>query len=196
MNMLAKVLIGTAAVAGVGAIIAIAAGDEQEEKKVVTTNESGVTAVPVTEEKEEDQSVLKKIKKFVKKQLIRALGFVVKHIEQVQAVGAVIGLAGTVISIAKTVRDFAKASDTDQKLDEIEQRLIELDEKERRRANSIGTYVEEFWRATDHNLNIINENVKEHDHYIGYTLDAVAEKVGLNIDQLVQDREEARVKLA
>ena len=116
MNLLAKVLIGTAGVAAVGAVVAFVA--VKETKKEDEQTDSKITVIT-----KGDQSVIGRIKRFVKKKFIKALSWVVLHMEQIEAVGAVIGLASGVISIAGAIRDYKAGSDLANKIDELEDQM-------------------------------------------------------------------------
>lgn len=101
---------------------------KEEKKSAVVIKGFAENGCPIVEEvkPEEDESVLKKIKKFVKRKFIKALTFVALHMQQIEAIGAVLGLAGTVISISGAIRDFAKGNDTQKKLDSINNKLDQL----------------------------------------------------------------------
>lgn len=163
MTILTKVLIGATAIgAGVAIVECLTSNEEVEAKK-----EEKV--VDITEEivKREDDTVLKKIKRFVKKKFIKFLAWVTLHMEQIEAVGAVVGLAGSVISISGAVRDFARGNDLNDKIDRLEQLLYKHDRLERDRVNHLGVYIQE-------NVAVINENLKTTDKDVI----ALAEKLG------------------
>ena len=122
MNLLAKVLIGTAVVAGASAVVAVIASKE-EEKKVVKVENGNVVQMPTKQEKE---PLLDRIKKYVRKKIIKFLAFVALHSEQIEAASTVIGLGSGVIAIAGAIRDFKNGNDTQEKLDEINTKLDTL----------------------------------------------------------------------
>lgn len=118
MTTLTKVLIGAAAVTTIGAIVVIA-NKKTQEKEVDEQIEE-------TEEKE-DKSIIKRIKDYVTKKVVRILGWVALHMEQIEAAGAIIGFVGTIISITGAIRDFVRNNDLSGKLDEINQKLDGMD---------------------------------------------------------------------
>lgn len=113
MNMLVKVLIGTAGVAAVGTVVAVVAKKEEKHNDVA---EQAV-------KKDEDGSILKRIQRFVKKKVIKFLAWVALHMEQIEAASAVIGLGSACFSIASAVRDFKAGSDLANKIDELEDQM-------------------------------------------------------------------------
>ena len=119
MTMLAKVLMGAAAVSVVGTGIAVYANKKKAEK-VLDAVEEAFTPV---EDREEELNVVQRIKKFVRKKVIKFLAWVALHMEQIEAVSAVIGLASGAIGIATAVRDFRKGNDMQEQLDCIETKL-------------------------------------------------------------------------
>ena len=116
MTSLVKVLIGTAVVAAVGTGVALAVHDNK--KTMIDVAEQAV-------EKDEDGSVLKKIKRFVKRKVIKFLAWVALHMEQIEAASCVIGLASGVISIASAIKEYRRGDDIQDKLDWIQNRIIE-----------------------------------------------------------------------
>ena len=175
MRLVTKVLIGTAVVASVTAIAVIASEKEEKKDKVAVLtadNEQGirVDVVDMAAEKKEDKSVLKRIKRFVKQKFVKALAWVALHMEQIEAIGAVLGLAGAVVSIAGSVRDFAKGYETQKQLDRIEALVANHDELQLERTNHIGQYV-------DHCAKTINDNLRTTDEDVL----ALAEALGVDI---------------
>lgn len=149
MTNLMKIAIGAGITAAGIAITAhfVEKMEEKEENvegsKVVVLKDFKEDGTPVIEKAKEDKSVLKRIKTFVKKKFIKALTFVALHMEQIEAIGAVLGLAGTVISISGAIRDFAKGNDVNKKLDAI-MKKIEDDER------AINHNQQVFGTALDH----------------------------------------------
>jgi len=118
MTMLTKVLIGAAAV-GTVAIVAKAVKDNEKKN-----NDLAEQAV----RQDEKQSIFKRIKRFVTKRIIRLLGWVAIHMEQIEAAGTIIGFVGTIISITGAVRDFVRSNDLNGKLDELNEKVDALTE--------------------------------------------------------------------
>lgn len=114
MNTLTKVLIGAAAVTAVAVVVKVINDKKEEPKKEV--------------EDEKKESPIKRIKDFVIKKVIRILGWVAIHMEQIEAASAIIGLVGAVISIATAMRDFVKNNDICGKLDAIDKKLTEQEQ--------------------------------------------------------------------
>lgn len=174
MRLVTKVLIGTAVVASVTAIAVIASEKEEKKDKVAVLtadNDQGirVDVVDMAAEKV-DKSVLKRIKRFVKQKFVKAIAWVALHMEQIEAIGAVLGLAGAVVSIAGSVRDFAKGYETQKQLDRIEALVANHDELQLERTNHIGEYV-------DHCAKTINANLRTTDEDVL----ALAEALGVDI---------------
>lgn len=114
MNTLTKVLIGAAAVTAVAVVVKVINDKKEEPKKEA--------------EDEKKESPIKRIKNFVIKKVIRILGWVVIHMEQIEAASAIIGLVGAVISIVTATRDFVKNNDICGKLDAIDKKLTEQEQ--------------------------------------------------------------------
>lgn len=119
MTTLTKVLIGAAAVTTVAVVVKVVKGKKEEPKK---------EAEETTEENEDKkkESLIKRIKDFVLKKVIRILGWVALHMEQIEAASAIIGLVGAVISITTATRDFIKNNDICGKLDAIDEKVDKL----------------------------------------------------------------------
>ena len=115
MTGLVKVLIGTAVVGAVGAGVALAVHNNK--KTMIDVAEQAV-------KKDEDGSVLKKIKRFVKRKVIKFLAWVALHMEQIEAASCVIGLASGVISITSAIKEYRRGDDIQEKLDWIQNRII------------------------------------------------------------------------
>lgn len=114
MNTLTKVLIGAAAVTAVAVVVKVINDKKEEPKKEA--------------EDEKKESPIKRIKDFVIKKVIRILGWVAIHMEQIEAASAIIGLVGAVISIVTATRDFVKNNDICGKLDAIDKKLTEQEQ--------------------------------------------------------------------
>ena len=117
MTTLTKVLIGAAVTVVAGTVVTVA--KKAQEKKVEESSEE-------TEVKE-DKSIIKRIKSYVTKKVIRILGWVALHMEQIEAAGTIIGFVGTIISITGAIRDFVRNNDLSGKLDEINKKLDDMD---------------------------------------------------------------------
>lgn len=115
MTTLTKVLIGAASVTTVAVTVYVI--KKSQEKK---TDD-------VSEETEEKESVIQRIKTYAMKKAIRILGWVALHQEQIEAAGTIIGLVGTIISITGAIRDFVRNNDLSGKLDEIKQRIDDME---------------------------------------------------------------------
>ena len=114
MNTLTKVLIGAAAVTAVAVVVKVIKDKKEEPKKEA--------------EDDKKESPIKRIKDFVIKKIIRILGWVAIHMEQIEAASAIIGLVGAVISIVTATRDFVKNNDICGKLDSIDKKLTEQEQ--------------------------------------------------------------------
>ena len=151
INNLTKILIGAAVVAGVSAIIAVAS-DKEEEVTLVRTKDVNGNVIIESREKE-DKSILKRIKKFVKKKVIKFLAWVALHMEQIEAVSTVVGITTGVISMASALRDFRKGNDMQDQLDTIEKKLDALTN-----AYTTTDALTKDWQYN--NFKVINDNVK------------------------------------
>lgn len=151
INNLTKILIGAAVVAGVSAIIAVASDKEEEVTLVRTKDVNG--NVIIESRAKEDKSILKRIKKFVKKKVIKFLAWVALHMEQIEAVSTVVGITTGVISMASALRDFRKGNDTQKQLDTIEKKLDALTN-----AYTTTDALTKDWQYN--NFKVINDNVK------------------------------------
>ena len=157
MTLLAKVLIGAGVTVVVGGTAAYAIHKSEEKKK-------DIAEVAVSQD--EDKSVIKKIKRFVRKKVIKFLAWVALHMEQIEAASAVIGLASGVIGIASAVRDYAKGNDMQAKLDEVNDKL-----------NSI-------IKAYDANLDINEHNDKERTDWMYHNFRVINDNVIKVADKL------------
>lgn len=151
INNLTKILIGTAVVAGVSAIIAVVSDKEEEITLIRKKDENG--NIVIEPQTKEDKSILKRIKKFVKKKVIKFLAWVALHMEQIEAVSTVVGITTGVISMASALRDFQKGNDMQKQLDTIEKKLDNLTE-----AYTTTDALTKDWQY--HNFKVINDNVK------------------------------------
>ena len=118
MTTLTKVLIGAAAVTVVGAVTVVIVKNNKKEKDV---------ADAAVEQDHKDDGIIKRIKTFVTKKVIRILGWVALHMQQIEAAGTLIGFVATIVSITGAIRDFVKGNDLNNKLDVINQKLDDID---------------------------------------------------------------------
>ena len=117
MTTLTKVLIGAAAVTTVAVVTTVI--KKKEERKDI--------AAQAVEQDHKNDGIIKRIKRFVTKKVIRILGWVAIHMEQIEAAATIIGFVGTIISITGAIRDFVRSNDLTGKLDEINQKLDGMD---------------------------------------------------------------------
>lgn len=164
MTTLAKVLIGTAVVAGVGAITAIAVASDKKEETVEVRSDGKVVEMPV---KKEDTSLLSRIKKYVKRKVIKFLTFVALNADKFEAASTLIGLGSGIIAITKAIRDFKKGSDLEMKIDELTEKV-----------DTIADWQLLTAQATNHN-NKVFAVAAEH----------ICNKVGVDGDELRKDME-------
>lgn len=164
MRLLTKALIGVAVVGMTVAVIDSCTSDNKSETED--------KVVDITEEiaKKEDDTVLKKIKRFVKKKVVKFLAWVTLHMEQIEAVGAVLGLAGAGISIAGSIRDFARGDDIQERLDKMEHLLEDHDRLERDRVNHLGQYTQECTKVINDNLKTTDKDIILLADKMGYKL--------------------------
>ena len=166
MNIMTKVLIGAAATAVVGTVIAVATKEEKSQE--VTDNSGNVVAFMDKEGnyvKKEDAGVIARIKRFVKRKVIKFLAWVALHMEQIEAAGAIIGLAGSVISIGGAIKEFKNGTDTEKQLKEINEKLDAIEDRER----------------------LTNRVINHNTHVFGVAVDHISEKVGVDADELKKD---------
>lgn len=71
------------------------------------------------EKKEEDPTVMDKIKKAATRKAADVVLFVANHQEQIEAASTIIGVVGSVISVASAIREFKSGIDVEQKLNDI-----------------------------------------------------------------------------
>ncbi len=136
-KMLIGAAVGTAVVAGVGMFIA---SKEKEEKHDVA--EQAVV-------QDEDGSVLKKIKRFVKRKVIKFLAFVALHMEQIEAISTCVGLVTGVIGIASAIKEYKRGDDLQKQIDDLHKEIVN-------QADRLGLYVEDCTK-------VLNENLKTTD---------------------------------
>lgn len=119
MTNLARLLLGTAIVTGVGAVAAIVTDKKEEKKteKVVDIAEAAVS---------KDEKLLDKIKRWMKKKFVKFVIFSIEHMQEIEAVSMAVGLLSGVISVAGAVRDYKKGNDTQEKLDSIEAKIDKI----------------------------------------------------------------------
>ncbi len=101
MNNIAKVLIGVGVVTAIAATTYVVV-KKSEPKQEVSENETPEVELDPKEEK----SIIKRIKKFVFKKVVRFLGWVVLHQQKIEAVGTVLGIFAAVLSVANAIRDY------------------------------------------------------------------------------------------
>lgn len=139
-KMLIGAAVGTAVVAGVGMFIA---SKEKEEKHDVA--EQAVV-------QDEDGSVLKKIKRFVKKKVIKFLAFVALHMEQIEAISTCVGLVTGVIGIASAIKEYRRGDDLQKQIDDLHKEIVNQTDK-------IGLYVEDCTNVLNNNLKTTDEDL-------------------------------------
>lgn len=137
MTTLTKVLIGAAAVTAVAVVTTVV--KKNEERKDI--------AEQAVEQDHKNDGILKRIKRYVTKKVIRILGWVAIHMEQIEAASAIIGFVGTIISITGAVRDFVRNNDLSGKLDAIDKKLTEQEQ-----------YYRDEFRALYEDHNILAKN--------------------------------------
>lgn len=116
-GLFVKVLISSAVVGAVGTGIALAIVEKEKKNKDIA--EQAVVA-------DEDDSVIKRIKRYVRKKVIKFLAWVALHMQQIESISAVIGLCSTALGIATAVREFKRGSDQQEQLDRIEVKVDSL----------------------------------------------------------------------
>lgn len=131
MGIFVKLLLGAAVAGGAGVAVAVAVDSHQQKKaeqkvREAKTEIERAQAVMARNEREE-KSVIQRIKKYVQKKVVKILAFVALHVEQIEAIGAIVGLGSAFIGIAGAVRDYKKGNDTQEKLDLILEKM-KLDE--------------------------------------------------------------------
>ena len=104
VKVIAGIVLGAAAVATTVAVV------KATSKKYATTNE----------EVNEDESILKKIKKAAQKKALDILQFVINHQEQIEAATTVIGLVAGVAEIGSYVKSMKDHDEILTRLDKIE----------------------------------------------------------------------------
>lgn len=153
MTNLTKILVSTAVVAGVSALVAVVAEEEKKEEKVVIKDAKGNEKVVVTAESnvkvdkngeivEEKPGLIKRIKKYVTKKVIKFLAFVALNQQKIEAVCTVIGLGSAALGIANAIRDFKNGNDMQKKINEMDNKL------------------NHFYEVYDYNRIVDNNNAK------------------------------------
>lgn len=169
MSSLVKILIGTAVVAGVSAIVAVASSKDKEEQKAEKVEDGKVVQMPANKE---DKSVLERIKEYAWKKVVKILAFVALNADKIEAVSTIIGLGSGVIAIAGSIRDFRQGNDTQKKLDEINEKLDTL-KMYHQLENQVSNHNNEvFGVALEHISNAVNVNTEE----MKRDLDAIYER--------------------
>lgn len=139
-KMLIGAAVGTVVVAGIGVLIA---SKEKEEKQDIA--EQAVV-------QDEDGSVLKKIKRFVKKKFIKFLAFVALHMEQIEAISTCVGLVTGVIGIASAIKEYKRGDDLQKQIDNLNKELVY-------QADKIGLYVEDCTKVLNANLKTTDDDI-------------------------------------
>ena len=123
MGILVKLFLGAAVVGGATTAVAIAVDNHQqkkaEQKVKEAKNDIERAKAVVARDEREKKSVIQRIKKYVQKKVVKILAVVALHMEQIEALGAIIGLGSAFISIAGAIKDFKNSNDTQEKLDKI-----------------------------------------------------------------------------
>lgn len=132
MGILVKLFFGAAVVGGATTAVAIAVDNHQQKKaeqkvREAETEIQRAQAVIARDEREE-KSIIRRIKKYVEKKVVKILAVVALHMEQIEALGAIIGLGSAFISIAGAIKDYKNSNDTQEKLDRIIQKMNEDEE--------------------------------------------------------------------
>lgn len=164
MNMLVKALIGTAVVATTGAIVAVVADKnikkEAQEKVDNATNDIARAKAVMDRNELEQKNIIGRIKAYVQKKVIKFLGWVALHMEQIEAASVVIGLVSGCISIAGAIKDYRKGSDLEMKIDNLQETINKTN------------------KAQNHN-----------NYVFGVALDYICDKVEVDPDELKKDLE-------
>lgn len=127
MGILVKLFFGAVVVGGATTAVAIAVDNHQQKKaeqkvREAETEIQRAQAVIARDEREE-KSIIRRIKKYVEKKVVKILAVVALHMEQIEALGAIIGLGSAFISIAGAIKDYKNSNDTQEKLDWIMDRM-------------------------------------------------------------------------
>ncbi len=175
MNIIVKVGLGVLGVGVVAGVAAAVVHDNHEEKAANTAIRFAIDDVvreelKAKEKSRQEKSIVSRIKRFVIKKFIKVLSFVIIHKEQVEAVGAIMGLVSAAISISKSVKDFVTEDVRDGQLEEMQATLDELNH------NFYGAC-----RAQTHNTQV--ECV---------ALQHIAEATKCDMDKLMQDLKDIR----
>lgn len=152
MTKLTKILIGTAIAAPVAIIISKAT-----DKKTVEVVEN--VAEEAVKNDHTDDSIIKKIKRYVEKKVIKILAWTALHMEQIESASALIGLTSGAIGIATAIRDYKNGSDMKEQLDHIEEYLTEHEQVMNDRINGLGYYTQQCTETVNGNLVKIGEKL-------------------------------------
>lgn len=151
MNRLAKILMGVA-IGVTGAIII----KKATEKKYV---EPADVAEQAVKNDHADDGILKRIKRYVEKKVIKLLAWAALHMEQIESASALIGFGSTAIGIITAVKEFRRGEDTKEQLDRIEDYLLAHEQAECARVNNLGKYTESCAQTINNNLKQIDKDV-------------------------------------
>ncbi|MBO7452227.1 MAG: hypothetical protein J6U54_18015 [Clostridiales bacterium] len=154
-----KILIGSAIVLG-GAAVAVAVSSDKKEEKAKTSSPNKVKSIEEfkaeRKAEEEDKSIVKRIKRYVKKKFVKFLTWVALHMQEIESTAAVIGLGSTVIGIVNAVRDFKHGNDLNAKVDELQRTIDQCRNDNIRMCDSLGNYI---YECTE----VLNDNLKRTD---------------------------------
>ena len=142
VKVIAGIVLGAAAVATTVAVV------KATSKKYATTNE----------EVNEDESILKKIKKAAQKKALDILQFVINHQEQIEAATTVIGLAAGVIEIGSYVKSIKDHDEILTRLDKIEH-----DSYAKGYSDAWNNELDKMIHAANNNIPFAFRNTKEGD---------------------------------
>lgn len=142
VKVIAGIVLGAAAVATTVAVV------KATSKKYATTNE----------EVNEDESVLKKIKKAAQKKALDILQFVINHQEQIEAATTVIGLVAGVAEIGSYVKSMKDHNEILTRLDKIER-----DAYDKGYSDAWNNELDKMIHAANNNIPFAFRNTKEGD---------------------------------
>ncbi len=151
MTKLTKILIGAAVVATGAIIINKVTGNKCEE--VVDVAEQAV------KNDHADDGIIKRIKRYVEKKVIKILAWTALHMEQIESASALIGLTSGAIGIASAIRDYKNGNDTKEQLDHIEEYLTEHEQAMNDRINGLGYYTQQCTETVNGNIVKIGEKL-------------------------------------
>ena len=142
VKVIAGIVLGAAAVATTVAVV------KATSKKYATTNE----------EVNEDESVLKKIKKAAQKKALDILQFVINHQEQIEAATTVIGLVAGVAELGSYVKSMKDHNEILTRLDKIER-----DAYNKGYSDAWNNELDKMTHAANNNIPFAFRNTKEGD---------------------------------